>query len=131
MAGIELLLLRHGIAEERRSGLDDEARNLTAEGRLRTEAVLRRARILDLDVQFLFSSPLTRARRRTVSVRTRPSAVRLRASSSSPLRSSSAMPWRSNSSSIPAMVPPGPAGRLKLQLTMKHHRPILRLKGQG
>ena len=62
VAGIELLLLRHGIAEERRSGLDDEARNLTAEGRLRTETVLRRARILDLDVQFLFSSPLTRAR---------------------------------------------------------------------
>ena len=62
MAGIELLLLRHGIAEERRSGLDDEARNLTAEGRLRTETVLRRARVLDLDVQILFSSPLTRAR---------------------------------------------------------------------
>ena len=62
MAGIELLLLRHGIAEERRSGLDDEARNLTAEGRMRTETVLRRARLLDLDVQLLFSSPLTRAR---------------------------------------------------------------------
>lgn len=62
MAGIELLLLRHGIAEERRAGLEDRSRSLTAEGRLRTETVLRRARALDLDVQVLFSSPLTRAR---------------------------------------------------------------------
>ena len=62
MEGIELLLLRHGIAEERRPGLDDGARNLTAEGRLRTETVLRRALALGLDSQILFSSPLTRAR---------------------------------------------------------------------
>ncbi|MCX5952712.1 MAG: histidine phosphatase family protein [Cyanobacteria bacterium] len=62
MDGLELLLLRHGIAEERRGGLDDGARSLTSEGRLRTETVLRRARALDLDVQILFSSPLTRAR---------------------------------------------------------------------
>ena len=62
MEGIELLLLRHGIAEERRGGLDDRARKLTAEGRLRTENVLTRARAIDLDVQILFSSPLTRAR---------------------------------------------------------------------
>jgi phosphohistidine phosphatase len=62
MEGIELLLLRHGIAEERRGGLDDRARNLSAEGRLRTENVLTRARALDLDVHILFSSPLARAR---------------------------------------------------------------------
>jgi len=62
MEEIELLLLRHGIAEERRLGLDDGARNLTAEGRLRTETVLRRALALGLETQILFSSPLTRAR---------------------------------------------------------------------
>lgn len=62
MNRIELLLLRHGIAEERRAGLEDGARNLTAEGRLRTETVLSRARGLGLDVEILFSSPLTRAR---------------------------------------------------------------------
>ncbi len=33
----ELLLLRHGIAEERRPDLDDAARVLTARGRERTE----------------------------------------------------------------------------------------------
>jgi phosphohistidine phosphatase len=62
MEGIELVLLRHGIAEERRLGLDDGARNLTAEGRLRTETVLSRALALGLETQILFSSPLTRAR---------------------------------------------------------------------
>lgn len=62
MDAIELLLVRHGIAEERQAGVDDWGRNLTVEGRRRTEAVLRRAHDISLDVQVLFSSPLNRAR---------------------------------------------------------------------
>ena len=62
MDPIELLLVRHGIAEERQAGVNDEGRNLTAEGRQRTDAVLRRAHALSLDVHVLFSSPLNRAR---------------------------------------------------------------------
>jgi len=58
----ELLLLRHGIAEERRVDLPDGSRALTAEGRLRTEAVLQRLLELGLDCDLLLSSPLTRAR---------------------------------------------------------------------
>ena len=42
MAPRELLLLRHGIAEERRIDLPDGSRALTPEGRQRTEAVLQR-----------------------------------------------------------------------------------------
>ena len=58
----ELLLLRHGIAEERRVDLPDGSRALTAEGRLRTEAVLQRLLELGLGCNLLLSSPLTRAR---------------------------------------------------------------------
>jgi phosphohistidine phosphatase len=58
----ELLLLRHGIAEERSVDLPDGSRALTAEGRLRTEAVLQRLLELGLGCDLLLSSPLTRAR---------------------------------------------------------------------
>ena len=58
----ELLLLRHGIAEERRVDLPDGSRALTAEGRLRAEAVLQRLLELGLGCDLLLSSPLTRAR---------------------------------------------------------------------
>ena len=58
----ELLLLRHGIAEERSVDLPDGSRALTPEGRLRTEAVLQRLIELGLGCDLLLSSPLTRAR---------------------------------------------------------------------
>ena len=58
----ELLLLRHGIAEERSVDLPDGNRALTPEGRLRTEAVLQRLLELGLGCDLLLSSPLTRAR---------------------------------------------------------------------
>jgi len=58
----ELLLLRHGIAEERRANLVDGRRALTPEGRQRTEAVLQRLVALGLDCDLLLSSPYTRAR---------------------------------------------------------------------
>jgi phosphohistidine phosphatase len=57
----QLLLLRHGIAEERRPDRDDEARALTARGRRRSRAVLRRARDLGLSAGRMVSSPLVRA----------------------------------------------------------------------
>ena len=58
----ELLLLRHGIAEERRVDLPDGRRALTPEGRQRSEAVLQCLVALGLGCDLLLSSPLTRAR---------------------------------------------------------------------
>jgi phosphohistidine phosphatase len=58
----ELLLLRHGIAEERAPGCVDSQRALTGVGRERTSAVLQRLLQLDLRCQLLISSPLLRAR---------------------------------------------------------------------
>jgi phosphohistidine phosphatase len=65
MAAAELLLLRHGVAIDRQlaadRGLDDEARALTAAGRRRTAAVVRRLVTLGLAVDPLLTSPLLRA----------------------------------------------------------------------
>ena len=61
MAEVELLLLRHGIAEPRGLGLEDGNRALTAEGRQRTRLICRRAGALGLKSPVLVSSPLLRA----------------------------------------------------------------------
>lgn len=58
----ELVLLRHGIAEERSPDRADAGRALTDQGRQRTRAVLRRALSLGLQAERLVSSPLIRAR---------------------------------------------------------------------
>ena len=58
----ELLLLRHGIAEERSPDLDDAQRSLTAEGRERSLRLLQRLVELDLGCDLVLSSPLVRAR---------------------------------------------------------------------
>jgi phosphohistidine phosphatase len=58
----ELLLLRHGIAEERSPERVDAERALTAAGRSRTAAVVAQLKRLELDCAALFSSPLRRAR---------------------------------------------------------------------
>jgi len=58
----DLLLLRHGIAEERSPDRIDAERELTATGRARTRAVLERAAGLGLRADRLLSSPLARAR---------------------------------------------------------------------
>jgi len=59
-----LLLLRHGIAEERQEGRADAdgERALTAAGRRRTAAMLEKAVALGLGVERLIASPLVRAR---------------------------------------------------------------------
>ena len=57
----DLLLLRHGIAEERSPARDDAGWALTAAGRDRTRAVLERAAHLGLRADRLLSSPLARA----------------------------------------------------------------------
>ena len=62
MAASTLLLLRHGIAEERRAGLEDGDRALTERGRSRTRAVLERLVALGLMADRLLCSPLLRAR---------------------------------------------------------------------
>ena len=58
----ELLLLRHGIAEERGPDQPDAVRALTPAGISRTAAVLARLRRLDLGCELLITSPLVRAR---------------------------------------------------------------------
>jgi phosphohistidine phosphatase len=58
----ELLLLRHGIAEERAEGLADAQRCLTPEGRERTNAQLQGLVELELTCDLVLSSPLERAR---------------------------------------------------------------------
>ena len=59
---VELLLLRHGIAEERCPERADGERALTAEGRNRTRAVAERLVLLGLGCDQLVTSPLVRAR---------------------------------------------------------------------
>lgn len=59
---VELLLLRHGIAEERGGAVPDAARALTARGRERSRAVLHRLGERGLRGGRLISSPLRRAR---------------------------------------------------------------------
>ena len=58
----ELLLLRHGLAEERAGAADDGQRGLTPEGRERTARVIQRLVSLDLACDVVLSSPLVRAR---------------------------------------------------------------------
>jgi len=62
MAAPTLLLLRHGIAEERRADLADAERALTERGRSRSRAVLERLVARGLAADRLLSSPLLRAR---------------------------------------------------------------------
>lgn len=61
MAEVDLLLFRHGIAEPRGGGVEEEARALTAEGRQRTRLICQRAVALGLKGSRLVSSPLLRA----------------------------------------------------------------------
>ena len=61
-AGPQLLLVRHGIAEERSDDRPDRERALTQAGRQRTTAVLERAVAIGLQVERLVASPLLRAR---------------------------------------------------------------------
>jgi phosphohistidine phosphatase len=58
----ELLLLRHGLAEDRGGGCPDAERALTPLGVERTRQVVRRLVALDLGCERLLSSPLRRAR---------------------------------------------------------------------
>ncbi|MCT0217574.1 phosphohistidine phosphatase SixA [Synechococcus sp. CS-1329] len=66
MATMSLLLLRHGLAEERQApgpaARPDGERPLTERGRERTVAVVRRLKQLKLPCDQLLSSPLLRAR---------------------------------------------------------------------
>jgi len=61
LADRELLLWRHGIAQERHSDLPDGERALTAEGSRRTAAVAHQLECLKLHCSPLLSSPLRRA----------------------------------------------------------------------
>jgi phosphohistidine phosphatase len=60
---MNLYLLRHGIAEERRAGLSDERRTLTARGSRRVRKIARAMKCLDLKIERILASPSTRAKR--------------------------------------------------------------------
>ncbi|WP_427160043.1 phosphohistidine phosphatase SixA [Aliinostoc sp. HNIBRCY26] len=59
---MELYLIRHGIAEEQQAGIKDEERQLTKEGRQKTEKVAQRLVKLGLQFDLIVTSPLVRAR---------------------------------------------------------------------
>jgi phosphohistidine phosphatase len=58
---MEIYLLRHAIAEERRPGRPDEKRALTEEGRRKLRPVLDRARAAGVAPSLILSSPYVRA----------------------------------------------------------------------
>ena len=60
-SSVDLLFLRHGIAEARIDGLDHPDRALTDLGRLRTRAVVHQLRRLGVEADVLVSSPYWRA----------------------------------------------------------------------
>ncbi|AUT04548.1 phosphohistidine phosphatase SixA [Nostoc sp. CENA543] len=59
---MEVYLIRHGIAEEQQAGIKDEERQLTKEGRQKTEKVAQRLVKLGLQFDLIVTSPLVRAR---------------------------------------------------------------------
>lgn len=58
---MQVYILRHGIAEDRRPGRSDTDRALTGEGREKLSAVLQRARAAGVSVNRILTSPLRRA----------------------------------------------------------------------
>ena len=59
---MEIYLLRHGIAEDRKPGGTDAERPLTTEGREKLRRVLKRARAAGAEPTLILSSPLVRAK---------------------------------------------------------------------
>jgi phosphohistidine phosphatase len=58
---MELYLIRHGIAEEHQPTLKDEERQLTTEGRQKTEKIAQKLLKLELHFDLILTSPLVRA----------------------------------------------------------------------
>ena len=58
---MELYLIRHGIAEEHQLGLKDEKRQLTPEGREKTEKIAHKLVKLSFNFDLILTSPLVRA----------------------------------------------------------------------
>lgn len=59
-AGLFLVLLRHGIAEERSEGRNDEERSLTAKGSSRMKEIGRALAVIVPKAELIISSPLAR-----------------------------------------------------------------------
>ncbi|UKO96074.1 phosphohistidine phosphatase SixA [Nostoc sp. UHCC 0870] len=59
---MEVYFIRHGIAEEQQTGIKDEERKLTKEGKQKTEKVAQRLQELGLQFDLIVTSPLVRAR---------------------------------------------------------------------
>ncbi|MGA1621664.1 MAG: phosphohistidine phosphatase SixA [Synechocystis sp.] len=58
---MELYLIRHGIAEDRREELADGDRRLTAKGIDKTQRIAQRLQKMGVEFDLILSSPLTRA----------------------------------------------------------------------
>lgn len=59
---MELYLIRHGIAQERTSDIEDEKRSLTEAGHQKTEQVAKQLRKFGLRFDVILTSPLVRSR---------------------------------------------------------------------
>src|SRR5882724_2452835 len=59
--GMEIYILRHGVAEEGHAGMNDADRALTSEGAKKLQPVLRRARAVDVEPAVILTSPYRRA----------------------------------------------------------------------
>lgn len=62
MASLELYMIRHGIAAERGTYPNDDARPLTEEGKRKTKQVAKRLQQLNIRFDLILTSPLVRAR---------------------------------------------------------------------
>ncbi len=58
---MEIYLIRHGIAEEKGTNIPDDKRELTKEGRQKSEKVAQYLKKLDLKFDLILTSPLVRA----------------------------------------------------------------------
>ncbi|MGB3298498.1 MAG: phosphohistidine phosphatase SixA [Phormidesmis sp.] len=61
MSVTEVYFIRHGIAESRTAGIDDEGRSLTPKGIAKTQQIAQRLSDLGLEFDRLLTSPLRRA----------------------------------------------------------------------
>jgi phosphohistidine phosphatase len=58
---VELYFIRHGIAQEATTEIEDEQRSLTENGRKKTQKVAQRLKNLDLGFDLIATSPLVRS----------------------------------------------------------------------
>ncbi len=107
---MELYLFRHGIAEDAAPGSPDSSRGLTAEGRQKAAAVVRRARRAGMAPTLIASSPYLRA------VQTAEIAAK-------------ELGWREALVELPSLVPHGTPGAVWSDIRDLRREPAILLAG--